>query len=87
MRQSTDNFADAMSQLDKPVGGGDRLDQVAEMVSQMEQRLSNQINEANKQLIDKMQRGQPDPSPEPEPQPEPTPEDDAIVESEDEKGE
>ena len=85
MRQSTDNFADAMSQLDKPAGGTDRLDQVAEMVSQMEQRLSNQINEANKQLIDKMQRGQPDPSPEPEP--EPIPEEDAIIESDEEKGE
>ena len=85
MRQSTDNFADAMSQLDKPVGGGDRLDQVAEMVSQMEQRLSNQINEANKQLIDKMQRGQPEPTPEPEP--EPIPAEDATDESEEEKGE
>lgn len=56
MRQSTDNFASVMTGLDKPADTTNRLDQVAEMVSQMEKRLTDKITEANSQLIDKMQR-------------------------------
>lgn len=56
MRQTTDNFASVMTGLDKPADTSNRLDQVAEMVSQMEKRLTDKITEANSQLIDKMQK-------------------------------
>lgn len=61
MRLTSDQFGDALMEdigADTPTGNN-RLDQVAEMVSSMEQKINNKIDEANKALMDRLeQRGE-----------------------------
>lgn len=55
MKTSTDKFADMMLESDKQSTSANRLDQVADMVADMEKKLTAKIDEANKQLVDKLE--------------------------------
>ena len=58
MRLTSDQFGDALMEeigADTPTGTS-RLDQVAEMVSSMEQKINNKIDEANKALMDRLEK-------------------------------
>lgn len=54
MRQNIDNFMDAMLSEGKPQNQASRLDDVAEMVSNMEKNLTDKIEQANKLVVDKL---------------------------------
>ena len=66
MRQNIDNFMDAMLSEGKQQNQASRLDDVAEMVSNMEKNLTDKIEQANKLVVDKLasQAGMPNATPE-----------------------
>lgn len=54
MRQNIDKFMDAMIGEGTPQNQPSRLDDVAEMVSNMEKNLTDKIDQANKLVVDKL---------------------------------
>ena len=54
MRQNIDKFMDAMIGEGTPQNQPSRLDDVAEMVSNMEKNLTDKIEQANKLVVDKL---------------------------------
>lgn len=54
MRQNIDNFMSAMLGDGKSQNQPSRLDDVAEMVSNMEKNLTDKIEQANKLVVDKL---------------------------------
>ena len=66
MRQNIDNFMSAMLSEGTTQNQPSRLDDVAEMVSNMEKNLTDKIEQANKLVVDKLasQAGMPNATPE-----------------------
>lgn len=54
MRQNIDDFMNTMLSDGKPQNQASRLDDVAEMVSNMEKNLTDKIEQANKLVVDKL---------------------------------
>ena len=54
MRQNIDKFMDSMIGEGTPQNQPSRLDDVAEMVSNMEKNLTDKIEQANKLVVDKL---------------------------------
>lgn len=58
MRLSSDQFGDELMkdiEVDRAPSASSRLDQVAEMVADMEKRLNDKIEQANKQVIEHLE--------------------------------